>query len=57
MKKHIKQLSLFTFVISAILLFKTIPPGIITWIEEHIVLVWTIYIVSWFVYNLTDRDE
>lgn len=53
----IKRLSLFVFVISAILLFKTIPPGIMTWIEEHIVLVWTIYIVSWFVYSLTDRDE
>lgn len=53
----IKRLSLFVFIISTILLFKTIPPGIITWIEEHIVLVWTICIVSWFVYSLTVRDE
>lgn len=53
----IKHLSLFVFIISAILLFKTVPTGIITWVKEHIALVWTFYIVSWLVYSRTDRDE
>lgn len=55
MYNTIKNVCLYFFIIEAILLFLTLPDAIITWVNEHYILVWGIYTLTWFGYLLCDR--
>ena len=55
MYNTIKNACLCLFIIEACLLFSTTPDSIITWVDEHYILVLGIYTLTWFGYSLCDR--